>query len=412
MEVTKLLATTICVVGPSRPSALRPSGEEPLRPLTESSYNSSKPRTQELEQTIFGNLSEVYVPSSVIVGTSSASSPTSFGSGSVIVSTTQSRAVVGDTAIASAYVQPVTSVMTQSSGIQSSILIRDTINDKSSDSTVTPSKRAPRYGGSPGREMCYHIKSTVEENIEVMAKHFKCFQCFRVFKDVSEVRDAKAQKHHYCATEGVLKTPLKLYNSPSPAKRSLLSCIICQGVKPIFLDNTELIKHIALAHKARFFKKEISKRYPKDKLFGKCYKNCDYESISLEDTILHLAVEHQKLFWALKHDKDNDFKILIKRLFPDKLRDNSHLNWNKSAASEFESGGYTAKRKLNVDEFEDTNTAKKSKVDVTEPVSKDPVEDSVSVKLKMTKEQCPMCPEVTSNQSTLKVHLIKHFESR
>ena len=113
-------------------------------------------------------------------GSSSASGPTSFGSGSVFVSTTQSRAVFGDTATTSACVQPVTSVITQSSdnifkssGNQSSLLDSDRVNDTSSDSnvtsdpseTVTPSKRAPRYRCSPGKEMIYDIRNTAEENI-------------------------------------------------------------------------------------------------------------------------------------------------------------------------------------------------------------------------------------------------------
>ena len=60
-------------------------------------------------------------------------------------------------------------------------------------------------------------------------------------------------------------TQESILTTPSATKRSLLSCIICQGTKPIFLNNSGLIKHIALAHSSSsFFEKEISKRYPKD----------------------------------------------------------------------------------------------------------------------------------------------------
>ena len=52
------------------------------------------------------------------------------------------------------------------------------------------------------------IRDTVKENVEMMAVHLKCFQCFRVFKDEQEVRDAVAQKHHFCATEGNLRSVL------------------------------------------------------------------------------------------------------------------------------------------------------------------------------------------------------------
>ena len=72
------------------------------------------------------------------------------------------------------------------------MLESDKVNDTVTDSTVisetsdiqivTPSRIAPRYRSSPGKEMFHDIRNTEEENIEVMAKHFKCFQCFQCLK--------------------------------------------------------------------------------------------------------------------------------------------------------------------------------------------------------------------------------------
>ena len=147
------------------------------------------------------------------------------------------------------------------------------------------------------------IRDSVEDNIRVMGQTLTCFQCWRVFKHAADVTDARSQKHHYCATIANLRHPLKIDGQPTPSKLSSLKCVICPGNKLVFCDQTEMMKHICLAHKANFFKTEIEKQSKTKEFNGNCVKGCAHVSEDLEDAILHLGIHHEQLFWALKHDK-------------------------------------------------------------------------------------------------------------
>ena len=147
------------------------------------------------------------------------------------------------------------------------------------------------------------IRDSVEDNLRVMGQTLTCFQCWRVFKHAADVTDARSQKHHYCATIANLRHPLKIDGQPTPSKLSSLKCVICPGNKLVFCDQTEMMKHICLAHKANFFKTEIEKQSKTKWKDGKCVKGCAHVAEDLEDAILHLGIHHEQLFWALKHDK-------------------------------------------------------------------------------------------------------------
>jgi len=212
------------------------------------------------------------------------------------------------------------------------------------------------------------IRDTVMENVEMMVINRKCFQCFRVFKDELEVRDQVAQKHHYCATEGNLRSPIEIDHRPTPTKQSSLTCIICKGSpKPVFKDENQLKIHITMAHKANFFKKELLRK----NFTRVCVKGCGLESDTWEEAILHVAVEHEQLFWALKHDKKNDYRILIKRLFPVKYKNTPGLQWHRSkdekkTAESTVNDSHKVKRKLNLDSKEVKNS-QPSKIEIPIP---------------------------------------------
>ena len=133
------------------------------------------------------------------------------------------------------------------------------------------------------------IRDSVEDNIQVMGQTLTCFQCWRVFKHATDVTDARSQKHHYCATIGNLRHPLKIDGQPTPSKLSSLKCVICPGNKLVFCDQTEMMKHICLAHKANFFKTEIEKQSKTKEFDGKCVKGCAH---TCEDQIHDLSPTH------------------------------------------------------------------------------------------------------------------------
>ena len=74
-----------------------------------------------------------------------------------------------------------------------------------------------------------------------------------------------------------------------------------------------------------------------------------------------MSVEHEQLFWALKHDKKNDYRILIKRLFPVKYKNTPGLQWHtskgtKASVDSIVKNPQNVKRKLNLDNLEEKNS--------------------------------------------------------
>ena len=113
-----------------------------------------------------------------------------------------------------------------------------------------------------------------------------------------------------------------------PKTQSNLKCNICPGGfrKPTFKKLLQLKKHITLAHKTNFFKNELIIR----SFNGECVKGCGMKHYTWEEAILHVSIEHEQLFWALKHDKKTNYKRLVKKLFPLKFKNTFGLTWEHS----------------------------------------------------------------------------------
>ena len=80
----------------------------------------------------------------------------------------------------------------------------------------------------------------------------------------AQARDEKENKHHFCFILGNLKTSIKIDPSPSPTKKAKLCCSFCPQLKNIvFSEPKELMKHLVLAHKTKFFINEIQKQNEK-----------------------------------------------------------------------------------------------------------------------------------------------------
>ena len=45
----------------------------------------------------------------------------------------------------------------------------------------------------------------------------------------------------------------------------------------------------------------------------------------------HTSIDHEKLFWRLKHDKRNDYRNVVKKLFPEKYKKYSDLDFKKTS---------------------------------------------------------------------------------
>ena len=109
-----------------------------------------------------------------------------------------------------------------------------------------------------------------EENIEKMIQDLYCPQCHRTYKDQAQAKDEKENKHHFCYIIGNLKTSLQIDLSPTPTKKAKLCCTFCPQLKNIVFSNPrEMMKHLVLAHKTKFFidaikKQNENKGLPKD----------------------------------------------------------------------------------------------------------------------------------------------------
>ena len=166
-----------------------------------------------------------------------------------------------------------------------------------------------------------------------------------VFFDKGEVK--KKDKHHFCA-HFLLSAPLKRDVTPTPTKIASHCCSICTGQsRPVFSDNKELMRHITLAHSYSFFKSELERK-GMDVETGRCvWAGCEVVTQGWQAAIEHNSIDHQKLFWRLKHDKKNDFSKVVKKLFPDKFKKYSDLDFKKSSDKEPIKERDKAKREAN-----------------------------------------------------------------
>ena len=295
---------------------------------------------------------------------------------------------------------------------------------------------------------------TMEENIKMMVEDLYCRQCHRTFKDKEEAESQKENKHHFCYTVGNLKTVLKLDSNKTPTKTVSLTCTICpNGTRNVvFACKEELMKHMVLAHKSKFFIDQIEKKKKEQHLEDNLIcvlreKNCNHRAESLEDALIHLGVFHKKLFRALQHDKLNDYKHIARSLFPEEYSKSSH-QWDRGS-----DGGAKAakavKRRLDLDPVAgpsnktprvdppvETLSAQKTqklfKGDVPntnsdlspeapsmttdappEPTPSSSQQSSITTKQarnRMRKVECPVCGTLVSNSRTLLNHLaVEHF---
>ena len=203
-----------------------------------------------------------------------------------------------------------------------------------------------------GRKNDAVIANTPEENIEIMKRTLRCFQCHRVFLSTDDVED----ENHYCAFYGNLTTPLRIDPSPTPSKKVSLKCVICPS--PVFSDSTELMKHIILGHEIDWFIEDAEKHLhllsEDDHALHECWDcDCDDWADTEEDYFLHQGIYHERLFWALKHNRRHNFKNLCKRLFPGKMKDNPDLLWSEDSMDE-------VRKRLRSDEESEENTDESS----------------------------------------------------
>ena len=285
-------------------------------------------------------------------------------------------------------------------------------------------------------------KRSREENIEKMIQDLHCAQCHRTYKDPAQARDKKENKHHFCYNYGHLKTSLQIDPTPTPTKKAKLCCTFCPQLKNIVFSNRkELMKHLVLAHKTQFFIDQIQKQNERKGLAKedlKCFHSkCEVTSADQEDHLIHIAVDHGKLFNALMHDTKNNMKNVAKELFPKKFKEHDSHNWEQGSAG---SSQKVAKRNLNrVDEAQ-AGPSKKAKTEekknsetpsqppgpllkpqTSKPQSSKPpstTQYSPSTAStnreanprRMKRETCVVCGDSQSNKVTLYNHLAgEHF---
>ena len=273
-----------------------------------------------------------------------------------------------------------------------------------------------------------------EENLEQMIQDLHCPQCHRTFKDQAQAKDEKENKHHFCYVIGNLKTSLQVDPTPTLTKKAKLCCSFCSKSKNIVFSNQrELMKHLVLAHKTKFFIEEIQKQNMRKGLAKedlRCFhSNCKVKSRSQEDHLIHVGLDHEKLFNALMHDKKNNLKNVAKNLFPKKFQKHSH-DWSRGSAGSSEDVK-PVKRSLSRADEGEGSPAKKAKSEdqkvamsqssithrktATKPITTQdsPIPASSSSEAKprrMKRETCVVCGDTQSNKVTLYNHLAaEHF---
>ena len=155
----------------------------------------------------------------------------------------------------------------------------------------------------------------------------ECLHCRRIFISEASFRNKEI---HFCKflEPSTLTTPSLLDKGELDSKGEL-SCILCGQLRdsmPIFASKEDLKKHILFGHTAAFvilkdLKAGSSKR-PKVTSFPAPCVYCskaDASTVKLidwEQAVLHVGIDHGKLFYALKRTND---VVLMKEFYPAKF---------------------------------------------------------------------------------------------
>jgi len=189
---------------------------------------------------------------------------------------------------------------------------------------LTSKKRTTSGRGSSGDEVVSSEagrKKSRDTSPETSPLSLKCPQCLRVFRDTREFQNSNK---HLCVVVGKLREPLEEEKNPTASMLVTHKCNICVG-GPVLVSDLQYLKHLSLAHKGIFIMNQLKKQALESKLHiresgeGPCCW-CSKQLSGWEEAVIHVAIDHEKLFQALKHDKNNDYKILMKRFFPDKYK--------------------------------------------------------------------------------------------
>ena len=104
---------------------------------------------------------------------------------------------------------------------------------------------------------------------------------------------------------------------PSEQQRIHNKCFLCNGKnKPIFVTEADLKLHMIYAHSNLFFSLKVPN-------YQEPYQ-CPYcpDSVKIlrtwRETLVHLGIEHEKLYQVLKYHQTQDLNNLLKRLYPAK----------------------------------------------------------------------------------------------
>jgi len=172
------------------------------------------------------------------------------------------------------------------------------------------------------------LRKSRDPSGESIPRSQKCPQCLRVFHDD---RDYQSKGKHFCVRVGNLSQPLKEEMNPTPTKLVTHKCSICVG-GPVLASDYHLKRHLIL-HQGSYFVTELQKRgFDTNKFPSPCFI-CNKDLSGWEDAITHVGIDHEKLFQALKHDKNNDYRILLKRLFPEK-----YAKWFSKSKKQLDKG--------------------------------------------------------------------------
>merc|ERR1719270_2537973 len=155
-----------------------------------------------------------------------------------------------------------------------------------------------------------------------------CSQCHGIFETTSKY---KSKIKHFCRfLGGKLKhSPTLELGANSGAKRIALTCTLCRfgdtRRKPVFQSDEDLLLHILLSHKARYIKNQIERgtdRIPgTPHLPAPCaLPGCEENLQDWEQAVVHVGLHHEKLFYALQHSAEEDYKHIMKRFYPEKYK--------------------------------------------------------------------------------------------
>jgi len=170
----------------------------------------------------------------------------------------------------------------------------------------------------------------------------KCNQCLRSFRDAREKSNINK---HFCVLVGNLSEPLLEEMNPTSSMLVTHKCTICIG-GPVLLNDLEYKKHLCLAHKGIFMVTNLKKEGLETGV-GTCFL-CNRQLTGWEDAVLHVGLEHEKLFQGLKHDMNNDYKILLKRFYPEKFKKWDKKQNKKTKSSDIETSVDTSQSTMDV----------------------------------------------------------------